>query len=312
MTETKKKSGIFLPYRTVGLIGIVWSLAFLSEKYLPLIPADLSWYGFLLWTGWNIVLPVILILSLQNRWPSSAGINVAFSALAGCCCALAGLHFLSVYIFIPGRIFSLVTFVVSAAGYLAGYRCFVRDRFHDLYNDGRVSRILRAVFFGFIAGVILSHMFPNVFISGIVFIISSVHVCIGHIILTRQVKILKDQAFAQLDEERKKKMASLDEYDEKIRRYEEEKAERERREREARERAEQARREREKAEQEYRNRQGSSASRHYFAGCNNKAELKRRYRQLCKKLHPDCPGGNAGSFLRMQSEYEMLLKTMAA
>ena len=45
----------------------------------------------------------------------------------------------------------------------------------------------------------------------------------------------------------------------------------------------------------------------YFKDCKNKTELKRRYRQLCKKLHPDNPGGNTDSFCQMLADYESQL-----
>ena len=56
----------------------------------------------------------------------------------------------------------------------------------------------------------------------------------------------------------------------------------------------------------------ASSTSTYFSGITNKTELKRRYRQLCKKLHPDCPGGNAESFRQMQSEYTRLNSRLAS
>ena len=115
--------------------------------------------------------------------------------------------------------------------------------------------------------------------------------------------------------------------------------EQERREQAAREKAERERKAREKAERErkayeeaernrrnnnrYQNsnnqsdhqsgRQSSACGNlYYFAGVTNKKELKRRYRQLCKKLHPDCPGGNAESFRLMQAEYDRLNSRLAS
>ena len=40
----------------------------------------------------------------------------------------------------------------------------------------------------------------------------------------------------------------------------------------------------------------------YFAGCKTIEDVKQRYRELAKKLHPDC-GGNAEDFKRMSAEY---------
>ena len=40
----------------------------------------------------------------------------------------------------------------------------------------------------------------------------------------------------------------------------------------------------------------------YFAGCKTIEDVKKKYRELAKKLHPDC-GGNAEAFKAMQAEY---------
>ena len=37
-------------------------------------------------------------------------------------------------------------------------------------------------------------------------------------------------------------------------------------------------------------------------------ELKKQFRELSMKLHPDKPGGNAAQFVEMKSEYEYLKK----
>jgi len=41
----------------------------------------------------------------------------------------------------------------------------------------------------------------------------------------------------------------------------------------------------------------------YFVGCETNADVKKRFRELCKELHPDC-GGDAKLFAEMMGEYE--------
>ena len=69
-------------------------------------------------------------------------------------------------------------------------------------------------------------------------------------------------------------------------------------------------RERNEKERTRRREQETSGKLRYFAGCRNMTELKRRYRQLCKKLHPDC-GGSVDAFRTMQKEYEQVCSRMA-
>lgn len=49
----------------------------------------------------------------------------------------------------------------------------------------------------------------------------------------------------------------------------------------------------------------------YFSGCDNKAALKKRYRELCKMYHPDSAGGNAEIFKQVQVEYKKKLASIA-
>lgn len=42
----------------------------------------------------------------------------------------------------------------------------------------------------------------------------------------------------------------------------------------------------------------------YFDGCVTNADVKARFREWCKKLHPDC-GGSAVEFSAMKDEYEI-------
>ncbi len=328
--EVKKKDyGIKKTYKLVGICSIIWSTAIFAVKYTPWLIDTISGYKQLLWIFWNVCLPIILYYAFNNQNSPSADVRIAYYSLTGCCSAVTCLFLLSIYFKIPQAIYFPTIFILSAAGYFAGYRLYVHDRFHDLHNDGLLSRITRDVIFGTIAGWIISSLFSTVVVSGFIFIISFVLVSTAHIILIDLLNNRRSKLSEGLEKDRQRKMASLSEYDEKMRKINEEKAAKERAEREAREKAERERREREKAEQEYRYYQnnrhsGSDQSqqqsqsrrdseiRHFFIGCTNKTELKRRYRQLCKKLHPDCPGGNAESFRRMQSEYEQLLKTMAA
>ena len=45
----------------------------------------------------------------------------------------------------------------------------------------------------------------------------------------------------------------------------------------------------------------------YFKDCVTKEQLKKRYRNLCMKFHPD-KGGDPIQFIKMQKEYESLKK----
>ena len=59
---------------------------------------------------------------------------------------------------------------------------------------------------------------------------------------------------------------------------------------------------------------GGSSSRRtgrkYFTGCTTKQELKKRYRELAKQLHPD-HGGSNDEFVAMKSEYDDLMRYAA-
>jgi len=50
-------------------------------------------------------------------------------------------------------------------------------------------------------------------------------------------------------------------------------------------------------------RQGIQILMPYFYDCTTKEEARKRYLELCKKLHPD-KGGNATEFKDMQAEYD--------
>lgn len=44
----------------------------------------------------------------------------------------------------------------------------------------------------------------------------------------------------------------------------------------------------------------------FFTGCNNREQLDKRYRELCKAYHPDSAGGDQDTFVDMQLEYREL------
>lgn len=44
----------------------------------------------------------------------------------------------------------------------------------------------------------------------------------------------------------------------------------------------------------------------FFTGCNNRGQLDKRYKELCKAYHPDSAGGDQDTFVNMQLEYRQL------
>ncbi len=48
----------------------------------------------------------------------------------------------------------------------------------------------------------------------------------------------------------------------------------------------------------------------FFAGCDTREKLDKRYKALCKTYHPDSEAGDEETFKRMRDEYEALKKTM--
>lgn len=44
----------------------------------------------------------------------------------------------------------------------------------------------------------------------------------------------------------------------------------------------------------------------FFAGCNSREQLDKRYKELCKAYHPDSVGGDQDTFVDMQLEYREL------
>ncbi|MBO7734037.1 MAG: hypothetical protein J6S67_15850 [Methanobrevibacter sp.] len=48
----------------------------------------------------------------------------------------------------------------------------------------------------------------------------------------------------------------------------------------------------------------------YFNGVSNQSELRTKFKELCKQLHPDC-GGSQTSFVEMMEEYKQLLVKLA-
>ncbi len=52
------------------------------------------------------------------------------------------------------------------------------------------------------------------------------------------------------------------------------------------------------------NREQKAASMSFFAGCDTKEKLEKRYKALCKTYHPDSEAGDEETFKKMQDEYE--------
>ena len=48
----------------------------------------------------------------------------------------------------------------------------------------------------------------------------------------------------------------------------------------------------------------------YFQSVNSLEELKKQYRKLSLKLHPDREGGDSKAFIAMKDEYDRLFKTL--
>lgn len=48
----------------------------------------------------------------------------------------------------------------------------------------------------------------------------------------------------------------------------------------------------------------------YFLPPYTKDNIGAQYKDLCKKLHPDKPGGNGAKFIAMKNEYDTIIKVL--
>lgn len=48
----------------------------------------------------------------------------------------------------------------------------------------------------------------------------------------------------------------------------------------------------------------------YFKNVNSLEELRKQYRDLLKKYHPDCPNGSTEATQEINAEYEELFKLL--
>ena len=339
MGNKANKNGISSFHMLLGTFCIAYSIGVALRLYIPELNSGEVRIGGFCWLVFYIA--VIFIVSKIMRFLIDVIPNIiaSYMLLIGCCEGVACVAMCSYLIKLPWYSYSVGAIGGSLVGVAIVFFLY-SDRGVDHLLSNTVGNIISGIFGGIIiAWIITPVLFPNGATESagnmplICFGIAVVSMIPSYIILSFFVKRCTAQSQMKFEDERRQIMRDQDLYTERCAKGKAEqeartKAEQERarkeRERQERERNERARKEQEERRRRHNQQYGSNnrsssstggTSRNhsgswnnnvesYFKGCSNKAELKRRYRQLCKKLHPDCPGGNAESFRRMKSEYE--------
>ncbi len=289
---------------------------------------------------WQIILyiglPLFLFFVIWVAVLKCHGLDIAYYTLLGCC---DGAVFSKVISFFhPERKALSITVVIlcTLAGHYIGRLMYLPG---SLYRKepSPSAKIFSGLFYGMtalsIAFVLIrdTEQASSFIVRNVPAPVLFAAAFMTYLTGARLISLSRRREKERLAGERDRIMKKQDQYDETISRIKKEKADNARREQE--EKAENARREQEEkdgnarreqeknagsesgrkeqrsdSKQQSRSSSGSAGQQSYFSDCHTRAEIKRRYRKLCKRLHPDCPGGNKESFCRMQKEYEQMLK----
>lgn len=328
MDESRNNATRF--HTLFGEYCLIHSIFVILNLYVTGFSEGYSQYGFFARIIVYSVIVFFIDFLLKMITPMKPTLHTAYSMLTGCCECITVISLLfpaspDLNFFAAGTLLGAVTGLVSI--YCSTPKAL------SFYYRFDLSELLSWMIYGLITGMLLSFLLcndkasaNNEVISLLCFGLSGIGAGLTYIILSF-IQKWQDRIYGkEFEEERDKINKEQDLYDEKFARSTAEKHERERAEKEARERERRERERNERAGKDhghyYRSSSSNGSSRNYkgswndpassyFKGCSNKAELKRRYHQLCKKLHPDNPGGNTDSFRRMKSEYEDLYRKMA-
>lgn len=346
MEKKADKNNIFSFHMLFGTFCIAYSIGVALRLYVPgLYSGEVEISGFY-WLVFYFVASYVLFQFMHSLISTIPNIIVPYMLLIGCCEGVSCAAMCSYFTWLPWYSYTIGAVVGSLAGLIIILFLYPSAGIY-LFLSNTAGNILSGIF----CGIIIAWTFtPILFPDGatesagnmslICFCIGAASMIPACMLLSLLVKRFTSRSQRKYEEERQQVLKDQELYTERCAKAETEKdakakaeqerarKERERQEHERNERARKEQAERNKRyNQQYRsnNRSSSSSggssrnytgswnnnSSSYFKGCTTKTELKRRYRQLCKKLHPDCPGGSTESFRRMKSEYECLYTRMA-
>ncbi len=312
----KNKQSFITIYVITGAFCLVWSAASLIKELHPAIYDHIARGGLFIWFCYYVLLPFVVLFILDGSLGKSYKADIAYLALSGACEGYMCVEWIPLPGALKGYLYAIVVIFAGACGFAAGIIQLSPVGYVHSNEKLTAGDIVGGVMYGFVTATALSAVFPHYtsgtyremsmyFFYGAMAIVSATYPFVIRFIYKR-----REREYLGFKSELDSIISRLVRYDKEMERFRAERA--------AHEKAE-----RERREQNGNNRQGRAdgGSRHstgqasweglvYFKGCNNKTELKRRYRQLCKKLHPDC-GGSAESFRKMQKEYDMISSRMA-
>ena len=346
MEKKADKNNTFSFHMLFGTFCIAYSIGVALRLYIPeLYSGEVEISGFY-WLMFYFVASFVIFQFMHSLIGVIPNVIIPYMLLIGCSEGVTCTSMCSYFTRLPWYSYTAGAVVGSFAGLSIILFLYPNGRLYLLLSNTAGS-ILTGISCGItIAWIITPILFPDGSTEAagnmplICFCIAVASMIPAYMILSYIIKRCIAQSQMKFEEERQRVMKDQDLYTERCAKAEAEKeakarAEQERarkeRERQEHEKQERARKEQEERNWRYNqqnrsnNRSSSSSggsSRNYtgscnntttsyFKGCSNKSELKRRYRQLCKKLHPDCPGGSTESFRRMKSEYERLYNRMA-
>lgn len=339
MKKTTAGNGIEGFHLLVGTYFIAYSVGVALRLFVPELNSGEVHIGGFWWLVFYNILTCMIWSVATKLICKHPMVYIPYMMLIGCC---QGVSLVAIWSRIVGA-----PVTMCSSGAVAGSLIGAATVFHRLKSYIRsiasfdpYTGMISGMIYGTVAGwIIIPLLFSDNIPVGtgnpapLCFCVVVIFGIPVYFIISYIIKNCIDWYLMRFEEERQQVMKDQDLFDEKCARSRAEKEAR------AKEEAERTRREQERAREEREKRYyrqennkgssrsysyggGSSAGRKsagsrnntvntYFKGCTSKAELKRRYRQLCKKLHPDCPGGSAESFRRMKSEYEALFSKMA-